>query len=94
MPTGICPRCGEKVMVNGLGRKRLGIAVENVYNALRETLGTDRQPRYKDAAEFLSKELGQPVNRGYIHSLIDREAKEQGLCRLDLLRNILKGGDV
>ncbi|MFW6105167.1 MAG: hypothetical protein ACOC7P_01135 [Chloroflexota bacterium] len=30
-----CPNCGEKVMVNGLGRKPLNIALKNVYESLR-----------------------------------------------------------
>lgn len=30
-----CPHCGKSVMVNGIGRKPLNIAVNNVYDALR-----------------------------------------------------------
>ncbi len=30
-----CPKCGEKVEVNGLGRKPLNIPLKNVYEALR-----------------------------------------------------------
>lgn len=30
-----CPNCGEKVVVNGLGRKPLNIPLKNVYEALR-----------------------------------------------------------
>jgi len=30
-----CPKCGEKVMVKGLGRKPLNIPLKNVYEALR-----------------------------------------------------------
>lgn len=30
-----CPNCGEKVVVNGLGRKPLNIPLKNVYDALR-----------------------------------------------------------
>ena len=29
-----CPKCGEKVAVNGLGRKRLNIPLKNVYECL------------------------------------------------------------
>lgn len=29
-----CPNCGEKVVVNGLGRKPLNIPLKNVYEAL------------------------------------------------------------
>ena len=29
-----CPKCGQKVVVNGLGRKVLNIPVKNVYDAL------------------------------------------------------------
>jgi hypothetical protein len=30
-----CLKCGEKVVVNGLGRKPLNIPLKNVYEALR-----------------------------------------------------------
>ena len=29
-----CPKCGEKVVVGGLGRRRLNIPVNNVYDAV------------------------------------------------------------
>ena len=31
-----CPKCGEKVVVNGLGRKPLNIPLKNVYECLRK----------------------------------------------------------
>ena len=31
-----CPNCGEKVVVNGLGRKPLNIPLKNVYECLRK----------------------------------------------------------
>ena len=30
-----CPNCGEKISINGLGRKRLNIDVKNVCDALQ-----------------------------------------------------------
>jgi hypothetical protein len=30
-----CPHCGKSVVVNGIGRKPLNIAVNNVYDTLR-----------------------------------------------------------
>ena len=30
-----CPHCGERIAVNGLGRKALNIPLINVYDALR-----------------------------------------------------------
>ena len=32
-----CPKCGELVEVTGLGRKRLNIAVKNIYDAIKGT---------------------------------------------------------
>jgi len=29
-----CPNCGEKIVVGGLGRKRLDIPLKNVYEAI------------------------------------------------------------
>ena len=31
-----CPNCGEKVVVNGLGRKPLNIPLKNVYECLKK----------------------------------------------------------
>ena len=51
-----CPHCGETVAVNGIGRKPLSIAVNNVYDALRlhrsipaaaESLGCSRGLIYR-----------------------------------------------
>jgi len=30
-----CPHCGERVVVNGLGRKRLNISLKNICEALQ-----------------------------------------------------------
>ena len=30
-----CPRCGERIVVSGLGRKRLNIPLKNICEALR-----------------------------------------------------------
>ena len=30
-----CPKCGNKIAVNGLGRRKLAIPVENVYDAIQ-----------------------------------------------------------
>lgn len=30
-----CPKCGEKVVVSGLGRKPLNIPLKNVYDAIQ-----------------------------------------------------------
>jgi AraC-like DNA-binding protein len=41
-----CPRCGERVEVNGLGRKRLNIPLKNICEALqseRSVAATARQ---------------------------------------------------
>jgi hypothetical protein len=55
-----CPNCGEGVVVNGLGRKPLNVAVKNVCDALRDSttvsgaaskLGCSRGYIYKVLAE-------------------------------------------
>ena len=55
-----CSRCGNVIVVNGLGRKRLNIPVKNVYDALTkyanitmaaESLGCSRGYIYKILAE-------------------------------------------
>ena len=41
-----CPHCGERVVVNGLGRKRLNISLKNICEALqseRSVAATARQ---------------------------------------------------
>ena len=66
-----CPKCGEKVMVSGLGRKPLNIPLKNVYDAIqahRSVAGAARKlgcsPGYifkvlKDNGISLGEELGQ-----------------------------------
>jgi hypothetical protein len=53
-----CPKCGEKVVVNGLGRRRLDIPVKNVYDALL-TSGN---------VSAAARSLG--CSRGYIYKVL------------------------
>ena len=53
-----CPNCGEKVVVNGLGRKSLDIPVKNVYDAIQ------RHGSVAGAARFLG------CSRGYIYKVL------------------------
>ena len=53
-----CPKCGEKVQVKGIGRKKLNISVIKVYDKLRECLSVPTAAR----------ELG--CSRGYIYKAL------------------------
>ena len=53
-----CPNCGEKVVVNGLGRKPLNIRLKNIYECLR---------KYRNAART-AQELG--CSQGYIFKVL------------------------
>lgn len=64
-----CPHCGEPVVVNGLGRKRLNHGVINVCDALR---GHGSVPA-------AAKALG--CSRPYIYKVL----KEQGLKSKDVI---------
>ena len=64
-----CPKCGEKVVLNGLGRKCLGISVKNIYDALHACQNV----------ELAARELG--CSRGYIY----QELKKKGLKPKDVI---------
>jgi len=64
-----CPKCGEKIMLNGIGRKSLGISVKNISDALRAFSSVD----------LAAKELG--CSRGYIY----QELKKSGLKPKDVI---------
>lgn len=66
----ICPKCGEKVGVNGLGRKPLGIPLKNVCDAIQA----------HGSVAGAASELG--CSRGYIHKLL----KTNGLSLKDVVR--------
>ena len=53
-----CPNCGEKVVVNGLGRKPLNIPLKNVYECLK---------KHRDVATAV-QELG--CSPGYIFTVV------------------------
>jgi AraC-like DNA-binding protein len=53
-----CPRCGQSVVVKGLGRKALNFGVKNVYDALQHN---------RSIAEAAS-ELG--CSRAYIYKVL------------------------
>ncbi len=65
-----CPKCGEDVVVKGLGRKLLNIPLKNVYERLREYRSVDR------AAQELR------CSQGYIFKV----PKANGLKLEDVLR--------
>ncbi|HUW45636.1 MAG TPA: hypothetical protein VMW50_07545 [Dehalococcoidia bacterium] len=64
-----CPHCGEKVVVNGLGRKPLNIPLKNVYEALRA----------HGSVVGAANKLG--CSQGYIFKVL----KENGLKMRDVL---------
>ena len=64
-----CPKCGEKVVVKGLGRKPLNIPLKNVYDCLR---------KYR-SVEKAAQELG--CSQGYIFKVL----KANGFTLRDVL---------
>jgi hypothetical protein len=65
-----CPKCGEKVVVNGLGRKPLNIPLKNICECLR---------KYRNAARA-AQELG--CSQGYIFKVL----KTNGLQLKDVFK--------
>jgi len=64
-----CPNCGEKMTVNGLGRKPLNIPLKNICEALKV------YRRIEAAAQHLG------CSQGYIFNIL----KEHGLKLNDIL---------
>ena len=65
-----CPNCGERVVLNGLGRRPLNLNVKNVCDALRDC---------HDIA-LAAERLG--CSRGYIYKVL----KKQGKSPRDFIR--------
>ena len=65
-----CPHCGKSVAVNGLGRKSLNIAVNNVYDTLR----------LHRSVVTAANELG--CSRAYIYKVL----KARGLTLTDVIK--------
>ena len=65
-----CPKCGEKVVVNGLGRKPLNIPLKNVCECLR---------KYRSVVRA-AQDLG--CSQGYIFKVL----KANGLKLKDVLK--------
>lgn len=65
-----CPHCGKTVAVNGIGRKPLNIAVNNVYDALR----------LHRSVIAAASELG--CSRAYIYQVL----KSAGLTPADVIK--------
>jgi len=62
MKTIICPHCGKRITVNGLGRKRLAITVNNVCEALRTYQGN------KNAMHLAASDLC--CSQGFIYKVL------------------------
>ena len=71
-----CPKCGEKVVVNGLGRRRLNIPLKNVYEALWA----------HSSVEEAANELR--CSQGYIYNIL----KANGLKLKDVFDGQVKDG--
>jgi len=67
----LCPKCGQKITVKGLGRKPLGIPLKNVYECLRKYCDTVRA----------AQELG--CSQGYIFKTL----KANGLRLRDIFEH-------
>jgi len=65
-----CPKCGEKVMVKGLGRKPLNIPLKNICECLK---------KYRSVAR-VAQELG--CSQGYIFKVL----KAKGLKLKDVFK--------
>jgi hypothetical protein len=65
-----CPNCGEKIVVNGLGRKRLDIPLKNICECLRK----------HRSVEKVARELG--CSQGYIFKVL----KANGLKLKDVFK--------
>jgi hypothetical protein len=65
-----CPGCGKVLVVSGLGRKKLGIALNNVCESLR----------HKKSISLAAAELG--CSEGYIFNSL----KAAGLKAKDLIK--------
>jgi hypothetical protein len=69
-----CSNCGEKIVVNGLGRKPLNIPLKNVYEALQK----------HGSVSTAANELG--CSQGYIFKVLKanglklRDVLSQGKC--------------
>ena len=64
-----CPNCGERVVVNGLGRKRLNIPLKIIYEALQS------ERNIASAAKKLH------CSQGYIFNVL----KARGLKPMDII---------
>jgi hypothetical protein len=69
-----CPKCGEKVVVSGLGRKSLNIPLKNVYECLRTYRSVKRAAQELDCSQ------------GYIFKVL----KDNGLNLKDLFGGHVK----
>ncbi len=69
-----CPRCGESVVVNGLGRKRLNIPLKNVCEALQA----------RRSVVEVANELN--CSQGYIYNTL----KANGMTLKEVIRNGVK----
>lgn len=81
-----CPYCGERVIVNGLGRKRLNIPLKNIC----ETLYSERS--VASAAEKLHCSQGYIFNALKLQGLKPRDIIECNM-KANKLKSSLQGGD-
>ena len=81
-----CPNCGERVVVNGLGRKRLNIPLKNICEALQS------ERSMAAAAEKLHCSQGYIFNALKLQGLKLKDIIE-GKVTTNKLKSRLGGGD-
>ncbi len=85
-----CPKCGYSITIKGIGRKRLSIPFNNVFEAFQwhdkgYWLG---QPHFLNTSIEYYRLFGVNISGGTIKNRLKEEAQYRGLTYQELVKNL------
>jgi len=85
-----CPKCGNVIVVNGIGRRRLPIAFNIVSKAFQ--LNRKGKPALTKMAMGITRETGIKVSPAFVLFRLREEAVDRGLTYDGLVAQIMTKG--
>lgn len=85
-----CPKCGEVVLLNGIGRKRIEVPAQNVLGAIRTCHRRYGSINYSEASRILAEDMGMRLHRDFVRQRLNEMAAAKDLSREEFIAKVLK----
>jgi len=82
-----CPKCGNVIVIDTGGRKKVNISTTKVCSAL--VVGKNGKPRWKETAKVIFREFGVEVGGDFVQIRVQRYLAENNITLKEFLVPII-----